>query len=120
MGPASARGRAIAKATRDQRVVAMREALMYMASLGIALVGDFSDGGAEGVREVKDAAKDLAIDVVTLGRLDASVRAAPRPLHHLSADQRRELAAVLGGAAGFAAAKLNQCCEVGWWDLPQL
>lgn len=117
MGPQSARGRAIAKATRDQRVVAMRDALAYMATLGISLVGDFSDGGAEGVREVKDAAKDLTIDLVALGRLDTTVRGMPRPIPRLSADQHRELEAVLDVADGFAAATMNEFSDDAWREI---
>src|SRR5690606_8701745 len=78
---------------------------------------DFSDGGAEGVREVKDAAKDLTIDLVALGRLDTSVRGAPRPIARLSADQHRELEAVLNVADGFAAATMNEFSDNAWREI---
>jgi cytosine/adenosine deaminase-related metal-dependent hydrolase len=53
---------------KEDRILAMRNALKEMIYSGISTCIDFREGGESGIKELKEAARDLPIDIVILGR----------------------------------------------------
>lgn len=60
-------------AEHEELVTAMAATLRYMYASGTGACYDFREGGIEGVRQLKDAADGVPLDVVALGRDDPSV-----------------------------------------------
>jgi cytosine/adenosine deaminase-related metal-dependent hydrolase len=120
MGPNSVRAKSIANASRNQRISAIRCALKHMIACGVALVGDFCDGGVAGVEEVREAAVDLDVEVVIFGRLFESVRDVALPVEQLTLAQRTELEQVLAAADGFATATVNDYGETAWRSIAEV
>ncbi|MHA2243632.1 MAG: amidohydrolase family protein [Candidatus Hodarchaeales archaeon] len=58
------------KYTRAQRIAAMRSAIFEMIESGTSACYDFREGGLNGINELREAVKDLPIDLHILGRQD--------------------------------------------------
>ena len=56
------------KANREEIVAGMRDSAKEMLCSGITSYADFREGGHEGLRDLKEAAKDLPIKTIALGR----------------------------------------------------
>jgi len=56
------------KADKKEVVAGMRDSAKEMLSSGITTYADFREGGHEGLRDLKDATKDLPIKTIALGR----------------------------------------------------
>ncbi|MPZ52965.1 MAG: amidohydrolase family protein [Acidimicrobiia bacterium] len=54
---------------RDDRVASMRNGVLQMISSGTVLFADFREGGADGVRELREASAGLPITPLIFGRL---------------------------------------------------
>ncbi len=52
----------------EERIQAMRNAIKEMIFSGISTCIDFREGGEKGVKDLQEAAKDLPIDILILGR----------------------------------------------------
>ncbi|MFB6093004.1 MAG: amidohydrolase family protein [Haloquadratum sp.] len=66
--PDGLKHRLLAEASREETVDAMRRSLRLMCDTGTAACIEFREGGVEGVEYIRDAAADLPIDPVVLGR----------------------------------------------------
>lgn len=118
MGPGSTRARRVAASSQVDRIKAIHCAAQEMAWLGTAAVGDFCDGGVQGVAEIRSATQGLPIDVVVLGRLrEPQSRDAVRENAALSEAQRSELVQLLELADGFAAATVNDYSDKAWGEI---
>lgn len=102
---------------RRRRVDAMHRALRLALNSGTVALADFREGGEEGVRELREAARTLALRCLAIGRFDSF------PLHQqneldanttlLGEDRRRELEAVLADADGFSPLWANDTTDPG-------
>ncbi|MFW6448810.1 MAG: amidohydrolase family protein [Halobacteriota archaeon] len=71
--PDGLKHRLLRAADADDLEAAMRRSLRFMRDGGTGLAADFREGGPEGVRQLRAAARSLDIDVLALGRGDPSV-----------------------------------------------
>ena len=120
MGPNSIRAKSITNASRSQRILAIRCTLEHMIACGVALVGDFCDGGVAGVEEVRLAALGLDIEVVIFGRLFESIRDMEFPIERLTLSHHRELEQVLAVADGFSTATVNDYSDSAWCSIVEV
>lgn len=58
------------KHSRIHRIKAMRSAIIEMIENGISACYDFREGGINGIKELRESAKNLPIDIHILGRQD--------------------------------------------------
>ncbi|MFB6090910.1 MAG: amidohydrolase family protein [Halobellus sp.] len=66
--PDGLKHRLLRAASREETVAAMRRSLRLMSDTGTAACVEFREGGVEGVEYIRDAAADLPIEPVVLGR----------------------------------------------------
>lgn len=115
IGPQSTRMQRLRAKGRTERASAMRRAVSEMGQFGIGLVGDFCDGGVEGVLETREATGGLPMDIVILGRLRAPQSPeAVRANAPLTPSQKSELDELLDAADGFATATVNDYSDAAW------
>jgi len=118
IGPQSTRMQRLRAKGRTERVSAMRRAVSEMGRLGTGLVGDFCDGGVQGVLETREATRDLPVDIVILGRLRSpQTTDAVRANSPLTPSQKSELDELLDVADGFATATVNDYSDEAWRDI---
>jgi cytosine/adenosine deaminase-related metal-dependent hydrolase len=118
IGPESTRMQRLRAKGRTERVAAMRRAVFQMGRLGVSLVGDFCDGGVEGVLETREATAGLPMDIVILGRLRSpQTPEAVRANAPLNSSEKSELDQLLDVADGFATATVNDYSDEAWRDI---
>ncbi len=71
--PDGLKHRLLRGADREEMVTAMRRTIRFMRQDGTTTFLDFREGGVEGVRRLREAAADLPIDAVSLGREELDV-----------------------------------------------
>lgn len=68
--PDGLKHRQLRRTNREQLMDAIRATIRQLIRDGILTVGDFREGGAEGVRTISDAARNLPIRLLILARAD--------------------------------------------------
>lgn len=92
---------ALESASDDELIDAMRESMWDMYNLGISHFIDYREGGLEGVKLLKEAAKDIPITPIILAR-DSSFYGDDANYHHVKIAIRKLLKHADGiGLSGF-------------------
>ncbi len=71
--PDGLKHRLLRQARPEELIEAMRRSLQYMQAGGTAATIEFREGGVEGVRQLQEAAADMAIEPVIMGRETSAV-----------------------------------------------
>ena len=99
--PNGIKHRALESASDDELIEAMRESMWDMYNLGISHFIDYREGGLEGVKLLKEAAKDIPITPIILAR-DSSFYGEDADYHQVKIALRKLLKQADGiGLSGF-------------------
>lgn len=113
----------MAKLGRSERVQGIRSALRRALATGTVALADFREGGLDGVRELREAAKDIPIKCLAFARLSEY------PLHDekallankegLTTAQKSEISELLDVADGFSPLWANDTTNLGLSQMAQ-
>jgi cytosine/adenosine deaminase-related metal-dependent hydrolase len=99
--PNGIKHKALESASDDELIEAMRESMWDMYNLGISHFIDYREGGLEGVKLLKEAAKDIPITPIILAR-DSSFYGEDANYHQVKIALRKLLKQADGiGLSGF-------------------
>lgn len=99
--PHGIKHKALESASDDELIEAMRESIWDMCNLGISHFIDYREGGLEGVKLLKEAAKDIPIKPIILAR-DSSFYGEDADYHQVKVAIRKLLKHADGiGLSGF-------------------
>lgn len=100
---------------REQRVAAMRASIDYMLSCGVIAFADFRENGSDGVRELREAARDSAVRDLIYARFGGTPAQTAEELAGntalLSPERVDELEECLEVADGFSPVWANELTD---------
>lgn len=121
--PDGLRFTALAALDRDTRIAAIRSAARHMIASGVVAFADFTAGGAEGVRQFREALDELPIKGLSFGGFSGP----PQPADALDANERGlssraigEIIETLEVADGFAPVRASDLTDQAMAELRAL